>query len=140
MQFFFENQTAKVYYHPDLDALFLEYTDKVINHAQFMVINTAVLQAFLKLQTTRFVADIRKMGVISVESQMWVINHLLPGMIKHLNGRKPVFMQLIDKSEIFAKIAANKIKDKSKDDKIGFHVTQFSDRAEMEEFLKSLNI
>jgi hypothetical protein len=138
MQFFFENRSAKVYYLSDLNTLFLEYTDKVVNHEQFMTINTAVLQAFLKLQTTKFVADIRKMGVISIESQKWVIDNLLPGMVKHLNGKDPIFIQLMDKSEIFAKIAADKIKDKSKDEKNGLQIMQFTDRAKMEAYLKSV--
>lgn len=138
MKTFFENRSAKLYYHSDLNALFLEYTDKVVNHEQFIAINTAAIQAFLNLQTTKFVADIRKMGVISIESQKFVVDQLLPKMIKHLNGKDPVVVQLMDKSDIFAKIAADKIKDKSKDQKKGFEVMQFTDREEMEVYLKSV--
>lgn len=68
MQKFFENESAQVYFDATLDTLFLEYTNKVINHEQFVIINTAVLNAFVKLQTVKFIADIRKMGVISTES------------------------------------------------------------------------
>lgn len=138
MQFFFENQTSKVFYHSDLDALFLEYTDKVINHEQFVVINTATLEAFLTLQTTKFVADIRKMGVISIESQKFVVDQMLPKMINHLKGKDPIVVQLMDKSDIFAKVAANKIKDKSKGQANGFEVMQFTDRSEMEAYLRSI--
>jgi hypothetical protein len=138
MQNFFENQTAKVFYHSELDTLFLEYIGKVINHEQFVIINTAVLDAFLKLQTTKFVADIRKMGVISIESQKFVIEHLLPNMTNHLKGKDPVIIQLMDKSDIFAKVAADKIKEKSKGQTNGFEVMQFTDRSEMEACLRSL--
>ena len=51
MQKFFENASAQVYYDESLDTLFLEYTNKVVSHEQFVVINTAVLHAFIKLQT-----------------------------------------------------------------------------------------
>ena len=138
MQVFFENKSARVYYHSDLNALFLEYTDKVISHEQFMVINTAVLQAFLKLQTTKFVADIRKMGVISIESQKWVVENLLPGMIKHLSPKDLIHVQFMDEAEIFSRIAANKIKDKSNQAIKGLQISQFSDHAKMEAYLKSI--
>jgi len=138
MQIFFENKSARVYYHSDLNALFLEYTDKVISHEQFMVINTAVLQAFLKLQTTKFVADIRKMGVISIESQKWVVENLLPGMIKYLSPKDLIHVQFMDEAEIFSRIAANKIKDKSNQAIKGLQISQFSDRAKMEAYLKSI--
>lgn len=138
MQTFFENRSAKVYYHSDLNTLFLEYTDKVASHEQFIIINTAVVEAFLKLQTNKFVADIRKMGVISIESQKFVVEHMLPAMVKHLNGEDPVVIQLMDKSDIFAKVAADKIKNQSRDQKKGFEVLQFSDRANMEAYLKSV--
>ncbi|MFD1002190.1 hypothetical protein ACFQ21_22895 [Ohtaekwangia kribbensis] len=138
MQTFFENKSAKVYYDTNLDTLFLEYTDKVANHEQFVVINAAVLKAFENLQTRKCVADIRKMGVISIESQKWVVDILLPGMIKHLGGEMPIVAQLLDRVEIFAKVAANKINEKVKDDKNGFRVMQFTERKAMEAYLKSV--
>ena len=118
--------------------MFLEYTDKVANHEQFVIINTAALKAFEKLQTRKCAVDIRKMGVIGIESQKWVVDILVPGMIKHLGGAMPVIVQLLDKAEIFAKVAANKINEKVKDEKAGFQVMQFTDRKEMEAYLKSV--
>jgi hypothetical protein len=138
MQKFFENQSAQVYYDTSLDALFLEYTDKVTSHEQFVVINTAVLTAFTKLQTTKFVADVRKMGVISIESQQWIVDRLLPSMIKHLDTKDLIHAQLLNESEIFSKIAANKIKDKSSHAIKGIQITQFSNRAALESYLKSV--
>jgi hypothetical protein len=138
MQIFFEDKSAKVYYDLELDSLFLEYTDKVVNHEQFVTINTAVLNAFQKVHTKKCVADIRKMGVISIESQKWVSSDLIPGMMKHLGGEIPVVVQLLDESEIFSKIAANRIKEKVKDDKKGFQVMQFTDRKKMETYLKGV--
>lgn len=138
MQKFFENQSAKVYYDTMLDALFLEYTNKVTSHDQFVVINTAVLNAFTKLQTQKFIADVRKMGVIGIESQKWVVDYLLPGMIKHLSSKDLIHVQFMDEVEVFSKIAANKIKDKSSQAIKGIQISQFSNRAKMETYLKSL--
>lgn len=138
MQKFFENQSAKVYYDTVLDALFLEYTNKVTSHDQFVVINTAVLDAFTKLQTQKFIADVRKMGVIGIESQKWVVDYLLPGMIKHLSSKDLIHVQFMDEVEVFSKIAANKIKDKSSQAIKGIQISQFSNRAKMETYLKSL--
>ena len=87
MKEFYKDPSAKVYFDPELDTLFLEYTGKVRNDEHFVTINQAVLDAFLQLNTRKFVADIRKMGVISVNSQQWVLNNLLPGMVNHLNGK-----------------------------------------------------
>ncbi|MFD1002189.1 hypothetical protein ACFQ21_22890 [Ohtaekwangia kribbensis] len=137
MHIFFENQSAKVYYDTALDALFLEYTNKVTCHDQFVVINTAVLNAFTKLQTQKFIADVRKMGVIGIESQKWVVDYLLPGMIKHLASKDLIHVQFMDEVEIFSKIAANKIKDKSSQAIKGIQISQFSNRAKMETYLKS---
>ncbi|HEY8937896.1 MAG TPA: hypothetical protein VIM65_21890, partial [Cyclobacteriaceae bacterium] len=84
MKEFYFDKTAKIYYDSDLDTLFLEYLNKVSSDDQFININTALLNAFRSLQTRKFIADIRKMGIISIEAQNWVVNNLLPGMIKHL--------------------------------------------------------
>jgi hypothetical protein len=138
MQKFFENESAQVYFDATLDTLFLEYTNKVINHEQFVIINTAVLNTFVKLQTVKFVADIRKMGVIGIESQKWIVDNLLPGIVKHLNGKKPIVIQLMDASEIFAKLAGNKIKANSQNAIPDFQVIQFTDRAKMETYLRSV--
>ena len=138
MQKFFENTSAQVYYDATLDTLFLEYISKVISHEQFVVINTAVLNAFVKLQTVKFVADVRKMGVISIESQKWVVDHLLPEMIKHLRTKDLIHVQFMDEVEVFSKIAANRIKDKSNMISKGIQISQFSNRSKMEAYLKSV--
>lgn len=138
MQTFFENRSAKIYYNASLDSLYLEYTDKVANHEQFVVINRAVLNAFEKLNTKKCAVDIRKMGVISIESQKWIVDNLIPGMIKHLAGQAPIVAQLLDEAEIFARFAANKINEKVNGDKTGLQVMQFTDRAKMEAYLKSV--
>lgn len=74
MQTFYKDNSANVYYDNDVDTLFLEYTGRVLNDAHFIQINTAVLEAFRKLKTQKFIADIRKMGIIGLNSQKWVVD------------------------------------------------------------------
>jgi hypothetical protein len=134
MKEFYNSSIAKVYYDSDLDTLFLEYTNKVLNDAVFIEVNTAVLNAFLLLDTQKFVADIRKMGIIGVNSQQWVVTNLLPGMIKHLKGKTLFHAQLLDPSEVLSKVSASNIRNKSKQE--GIEVVQFSSREELENQLK----
>ena len=137
MKEFFQDNTARIYYDSELDTLFLEYIGRVLNDEQFIKINQAVLNAFLTLKTQKFVADIRKMGIISVNAQKWVLDNLLPGMIKHLNGQTLFHAQLLDPSEILSKVSAGNIKNKARQVKDGFEVMQFSDPEELKAFLES---
>ena len=80
----FSSNVATIHFDPELDTLFLNYISKVPDDKTFIAINTEVLNHFKKLDTNKFAVDLRKMGVISLTSQQWVIEHLLPGMIQHL--------------------------------------------------------
>jgi len=136
MKTFYADQTASVFYDESLDCLFLTYLDKVPNDDAFIKINTAVLDGFKTLKTPNFVADIRKMGIISVSSQQWVIGNLLPGMVKHLNGRSLYHAQLIDPSEILSKVSGSNIRSRSSQVKEGFEVEQFSSETELKKELE----
>lgn len=138
MKEYYKDTTAKVYYDADLDTLFLEYLSKVQNDEQFIRINTAVLNAFTQLSTIKFVADIRRMGIISINSQKFVVDKLLPGMIKHLKGKRLFHAQLLDPSEVFSKVSASNIKNKSRQVADGFDVMQFTDVNEMKAYLKEM--
>jgi hypothetical protein len=135
MKEFYKDNTASVYYDHEIDTLVLKYLGKVSNDEQFILINSAVLEAFQSLNTQKFVADIQKMGIISLKSQQWVLQNLLPGMISHLKGKKLFHAQLLDKSEILSKVSAGNIKNKSKEVAKDFEVVQFYDEGEMRDFL-----
>lgn len=135
---FLKNTFARVYYNQELDTLFLEYTNKVPNDAQFIVVNQAVLDAFVKLKTQKFVADIRKMGIISLGSQDWVVKNLLPGMLKHLKGKKLYHAQFLDSAEILSKVSAANIKNKSTKVADDFEVVQFTNDKDLNEYLRSI--
>lgn len=137
MKEFYTSTVARVYYDDKVDALFLEYISSVKNDAVFVEINTAVLDAFKKLKTQKFVADIRKMGIISLTSQQWVVNTLLPGMIKHLAGKKLYHAQFLDPHEIMAKVSAANIKKKSNEVAPDFEVAQFSDIPALHNYLNT---
>ena len=138
MKEYYKDTSAKVYYLPEVDTLFLEYLGKVQNDEHFIQINTAVLQNFRKLKTQKFVADIRKMGIISLASQGWVVTNLLPGMLKHLKGKKLYHAQFLDSSEIMSKVSAANIKNKSTGVSKDFEVNQFSSEVELKKYLKSV--
>ena len=131
MKEYFKDDSARIYYDQDLNTLFLEYTGRVKNETHFIEINTALLNSFRELDTRKFVADIRKMGVISINSQRWVVDVLLPGLMDHLKGKKLYHAQLLDPSEIFSKVSAANIKNKSAVADEGFQVHQFSDEEEL---------
>lgn len=140
MKEFFKNGFARVYYDDTLDALFLEYTGKVPNDEQFILVNKALLDAFTKLKTQKVVADIRKMGIISLASQEWVLKSLFPALIKHLDGKKLYHAQLLDAKEILSKVSAANIKNKSTQVAEGFEVRQFNDETELKSFLKNIEV
>lgn len=132
---FFKNNFARVYYDNALDTLFLEYLNKVPNDDQFIIANQAVLEAFRKLKTQKFVADIRKMGIISPAAQNWVLTTLLPGMFKHLNGKKLYHAQFVDATEIFSKVSATNIKNKAQQVAENFEVIQCGSEKELSDYL-----
>jgi len=137
MKEFYKDTSAKVYYNPELDTLFLEYLGKVQNDEHFIKINTAVLDNFRKLKTQKFVADIRKMGIIGVNSQKWVVDVLLPGMVEHLKGRTLFHAQFLDPKEIMAKVSGGNIKNRSSQTLDKLEMRQFTDALEMNAFLKN---
>jgi hypothetical protein len=135
---FFKNSCARIYYSQELDTLFLEYLSKVPNDEHFIIVNKAVLDAFLKLKTQKFVADIRKMGIISLSSQNWVVQNLLPGMLKHLKGKKLYHAQFLDVKEVMAKVSAGNIKSKAQQVAPDFEVVQVTSEKELREYLTSI--
>lgn len=138
IQEFYHDKTAKIFYDPEVDALFLEYIGKVSGDDQFVMINSILLKAFRSLQTHKFVADVRKMGIISIESQKWVVGILLPGMIQHLKGRNLFHAQLLDPAEVLSKVSANNVKSKAANAEEKINVVQFTDREEMMAFVKKV--
>ena len=138
MKEFYKDASAKVYYNPELDTLFLEYLGKVQNDEHFIEINTAVLQSFRQLKTQKFVADIRKMGIIGVNSQKWVVDVLLPGMVEHLKGKTLFHAQLLDPNEIMAKVSGGNIKNRSSQTLDKLEMRQFTDSVEMNCFPEKL--
>ena len=114
MQMFFQNECAEIYYDDVLDTLFLKYLNKVQNTEKFIEINSQLLAAFRQLDTQKFVADIRKTGIISIEAQNRVVENLIPGMFKDLNGRPLFYPQLIGPSELMSKVSESNIKRRAK--------------------------
>ncbi|MEO1052955.1 MAG: hypothetical protein AAFX87_20135 [Bacteroidota bacterium] len=140
MRTFYEDKVAKVWYDAQLDYLCLEYISKVPNHNEFVKINQAVLDAFTTLHTQVFVADIRRMGIISLESQNWVLENLLPKMITHLKGKQLYHAQWIDDTEIMSKVSGGNIKNRAKNVSEGLQVIQIFTEPELHEYVKQSNL
>jgi hypothetical protein len=62
---------------------------------------------------------------------------LLPSLIKHLKGKPLIHAQLLDQKDILVKVSANGVKQRSTKAIENFELHQFSDRDELEKFLKS---
>ncbi|HEY5824798.1 MAG TPA: hypothetical protein VIT44_10555 [Cyclobacteriaceae bacterium] len=138
MKEYFKNNFARIFYDDALDTLYLQYTSKVPSDEQFILVNQEAIKVFTQLQTTKFVADIRKMGIISINSQAWVVKNMLPGLLAHLKGKKLHHAQLLDPNEIMSKVSASNIKNKSSQVAEGFEVVQFTSEDEMIKYLKSV--
>jgi len=138
MKEYFKNNFARIFYDDALDTLYLQYTSKVTSEEQFILVNQEAIKAFTQLQTTKFVADIRKMGIISINSQAWVVKNMLPGLLAHLKGKTLHHAQLLDPAEIMSKVSASNIKNKSSQVAEGFEVVQFTSEDEMIKYLKSV--
>jgi hypothetical protein len=108
----FDNDFASITYDAAMDAIILSFK-KQAPPPEFIKINQKVLDRFRTLKTNRFYVDTRKIGVVSLEGQQWVINNLFPGMIDHLGGRKLYHVQLVNPAEVFGKVAASNIKSKA---------------------------
>ncbi|SMG46013.1 hypothetical protein SAMN05661096_03209 [Marivirga sericea] len=136
---YYETATASVFWDQGLNALFLQYNSKVKDLDEFIEINSNLLQAFQQLDTTIVVADIRKMSIISLEAQAWIVENLFPGLLKHLQGKKLFHAQLIDPKEILSKVAASNLRKKSVVVEKGFTIEQFVDEHTMEEVIRLKN-
>src|SRR5688572_18449564 len=108
----FENDYASISYDAELDAIALHFKKQALPK-EFININQKVLDLFKTLTTNKFYVDTRKIGVVSLEGQQWVINNLFPGMLAHLKGRKLYHVQVVNPSEIFGRVAAGNIKTKA---------------------------
>jgi hypothetical protein len=133
---YYKDEAAFVYYDRDVDTLFLRHEKKVINDQQFVNINAAAWRAFRSLQTAKFVVDVRKMGMISINSQKWILDTFLPKMVFHLNDRKLLYVQLVDNKELLSKVCASNIANRARQISTKVEVIQFADEREMNAFLK----
>ena len=132
---YFENNIAKVFYDTKLNTVFLEYKAKAPTQNDFVEINTKAMECFRSFKTQKFVADIRKMGILSLEAQQFVVDKVLPALISHLAGKPLIHAQLLDEKEIMAKVSANNVKQKSAKAIENFQLHQFYTTADLEKFL-----
>jgi hypothetical protein len=133
---FYRADFVSVFYHEDTHALWVKYFQKVPSDKHVIPVIDAMLNGFKQSNTQKFMADIRKMGVLGTDSQSLIVNKLIPGMVSHLNGKRLYHAQLIDPGEIMAKITANNVKHKSDNEKI--EIVQFVNERDAIAYMKSI--
>lgn len=133
---FYRADFVSVFYHEDTHALWVKYFQKVPSDKHVIPVVDAMLNGFKQSNTQKFMADIRKMGVLGTDSQSLIVNKLIPGMVSHLNGKRLYHAQLIDPGEIMAKITANNVKHKSDNEKI--EIVQFVNERDAIAYMKSI--
>jgi hypothetical protein len=133
---FYRADFVSVFYHEDTHALWVKYFQKVPSDKHVIPVIDAMLNGFKQSNTQKFMADIRKMGVLGTDSQSLIVNKLIPGMVSHLNGKRLYHAQLIDPGEIMAKITANNVKRKSDNEKI--EIVQFVNERDAIAYMKSI--
>jgi len=101
----------------------------------FIETNNTLLEEFKKLNVNRFLVDPTKMGVVSTEGQHYVATRLLPEMIRHLNGKNLYHAQVLPQEDVFAKYAAQNIKQKSSQQLPHLFIAQFGNINEARQWL-----
>jgi hypothetical protein len=107
-----EDAFSTIGYDQELDALTLQFKKQAPTQ-DFINLNKKAVEFFLKLNTNKFYVDTRKIGVVSLEGQKFVIDEVFPRMLAHTKGRKFYHVQVINPSEVFGKVAASNIKNKA---------------------------
>lgn len=133
---FYKTDFVSVFYDEDTHALWVKYFHKVPSDKHFIPVVDAMLKGFKLSNTQRFMADIRKMGVLGIDSQSLIVTKLIPCMINHLNGKKLYHAQLIDPGEIMGKVAANNVKRKAENESI--EIVQFVNERDAIAYIKSV--
>lgn len=134
-QVLFENQFATIEYDANVDSLNLIYKANP-RYEDFIVANEKFLEEFTKRDKFRFLVDARKMGVIGIDAQNYIIQKFIPSLMAHMKGKTLYHVQVVPQNEVFAKVAANNIKSKSEREVKGFVIRQFFIEAEAKEWLR----
>lgn len=127
---YFKNDYATVF-QKDGDITVLKYFKKVPSHEHFLEVNKPVIEAFKAKPTQIMIADIRDMGILSIESQKWVSNTLLPTLLDLLKGKTLYHAQLLNSSEILSKVSANNVKRYAQSITSNFVMVQFDSEESM---------
>lgn len=120
-----ESAYAIIQLNKEINAIELIFKRKsAIN--EFIETNDIVLKEFKKLNINRFLVDPSRMGVVSPEGQRYVATKLLPEMLNHLKGGNLFHAQVLPQEDVFAKFAAQNIRQKSIQEVPHLTIVQFS--------------
>ena len=131
---------ADVYFDEDLYAVALVYKQRLEGYNMFVEVHQDILDVFLQHTSNAFFVDTRKMGVLSLDCQRWVVEHLFPGMLKHLKGKTLYHAQVISKQDAFAKFGADNIRSQSEKKIEGIEIKAFEEEEEAKAWIKSYSL
>jgi lipopolysaccharide biosynthesis glycosyltransferase len=129
---FFKNDYATVF-QQDGDTTVLQYFKKVPDHETFLAVNEAIIDGYKKKPTQILVADVRNMGILSVDAQKWVSNTLIPTLIELLNGKTLYHAQFLNPNEVLSRLSANNVKRFSEALTSNFVLMQFGTQEELDQ-------
>jgi len=134
MKVFFKNEYGTVF-QEDKDVTVLQYFQKVPDHEAFLELNQPIIDAYNTNPTQILIADIREMGILSVDAQKWVSNTLLPTVIEKLAGKMLYHIQYLKPNEILSKVSAGNVKRFAESSNKNFVLVQYNNQEELNEGL-----
>lgn len=133
---FFDNDYVTIGYSAPLDALVLLYKRQG-KEDEFFEINKKLLDVYVDIKSGKCHVDLRKMGVVSVKGQQFIGEVVLPTLVDMSPNKTLFHSQLLDK-DVFANVAASKIKSTSEVQSVGkgkIVVKQFRQEEEAKHWL-----
>ncbi|MBN2350033.1 MAG: hypothetical protein JXJ22_14430 [Bacteroidales bacterium] len=130
---------AEIVYDENLKTLKLIYKSQ-ISADEFIQVNQQFIDVFKSLDTNKIFVDARVIKVVPVKSQQWIVQHMMPELIKHVNGNKLYHVQILNK-DAFVQYAAKSIKSQTEknNQESPMEIAAFTDEQEGIDWLVSQN-
>lgn len=108
----FQNQIAIISYDEENNIISMEFKMKS-SISDFIAIHEKFLEEFYKLSCNKYLVNLKKISVVSMEGHDWVVNNLFNNMLNHIIDKNLFHAQIIPSSDIFAKFVAENVKMKA---------------------------
>ncbi len=105
---FFDNDYVTIGYNVSMDALVISYK-RYGKEEEFVDVNKKLIDVYQDIKSGKCIADIRKMGVISVRAQQLIGEVIIPSLVE-ISPDNTLYHAQIITQDIFVKVAAMKVK------------------------------